>query len=99
MITSTPKDDQLLWSTSVAMAVENSLRKMGKYEFKHILEILKTNYNVSLPDCYEQPAILKKALEDTFGNAYQSIVSSIEENLNGLALIDPVRNFLATMKK
>lgn len=99
MTTLTPKDDQLLWRTSVAMAIENSLRKMGKYEFKHILEILKTNYNVSLLDCYEQPAILKKVLEDTFGNAYRGIVSSIEENLNGLALIDPVRNFLTAMKK
>lgn len=94
-----PNDEHLLWRTHVAMAIESSLRKIGKYEFRLVLDTLKANYNASLSDCYENPDILKKTLKDTFGNSYETIVSSIEENLNGLALVDPVRNFLTTMKK
>lgn len=91
-------EEKLLWRTQVSISVENTLREIGKFEFKKILDLLKENHNASLFDCYDNPELLKNTLKDLFGNSSESIIATIEENLDGLALLDPVKEFIATMK-
>lgn len=93
-----PTEERLLWKTQVSISIENTLREIGKFEFKKVLDILKENYNVSLSDCYDNPKFLKQALKDLFGNSYGSIIATIEQNLDGLVLMEPVHEFLTVMK-
>ena len=91
-------EEKSLWKTQVSITVENTLRNIGKFEFKKILDVLKESHNASLFDCYDNPELLKKTLKDLFGNSYESIIATIEENLDGLVLLEPVKEFLTTMK-
>ncbi|MEX0657041.1 MAG: hypothetical protein WD154_05805 [Nitrosopumilaceae archaeon] len=91
-------EEKSLWKTQVSISVENTLREIGKFEFKKILYMLKENYNVSLCDCYDNPEFLKKTLKDLFGNSYESIIATIEKNLDGLVLMEPVNEFITIMK-
>ncbi|MBM3910077.1 MAG: hypothetical protein FJ356_00310 [Thaumarchaeota archaeon] len=93
-----PTEEKLLWKTQVSISVENTLREIGKFEFKKILDMLKENYNVSLSDCYDNPEFLKKILKDLFGNSYESIIAILEKNLDGLVLLEPIKEFLTIMK-
>lgn len=93
-----PTEEKLLWKTQVSISVENTLREIGKFEFRKILDMLKENYNVSLSDCYDNPEFLKKILKDLFGNSYESIIATLEKNLDGLVLLEPIKEFLTVMK-
>ena len=93
-----PTEEKLLWKTQVSISVENTLREIGKFEFRKVLDMLKENYNVSLSDCYDNPEFLKKILKDLFGNSYESIIATLEKNLDGLVLMEPVKEFLTIMK-
>jgi hypothetical protein len=93
-----PTEEKLLWKTQVSISVESTLREIGKFEFRKILDMLKENYNVSLSDCYDNPEFLKKILKDLFGNSYGSIIATLEKNLDGLVLLEPVNEFLTIMK-
>lgn len=97
-MTMSPTEEKLLWKTQVSISVENTLREIGKFEFRKVLDILKENYNVSLSDCYDNPKFLKQTLKDLFGNSYESIIATIERNLDGLVLMEPVNEFLTVMK-
>jgi len=97
-MTMSPTEEKLLWKTQVSISVENTLREIGKFEFKKILDMLKENYNVSLSDCYDNPEFLKKILKDLFGNSYESIIAILEKNLDGLVLLEPIKEFLTIMK-
>ena len=91
-------EEKLLWKTQVSISVENTLREIGKFEFRKVLYMLKENYNASLSDCYDNPQFLKQTLKDLFGNSYNSIIATIEKNLDGLVLMEPVKEFLTIMK-
>ena len=93
-----PTEEKLLWKTQVSISVESTLREIGKFEFRKILDMLKKNYNVTLSDCYDNPEFLKKILKDLFGNSYESIIATLEKNLDGLVLMEPVNEFLTIMK-
>jgi len=93
-----PTEEKLLWKTQVSISVESTLREIGKFEFRKILDMLKENYNVTLSDCYDNPEFLKKILKDLFGNSYESIIATLEKNLDGLVLMEPVNEFLTIMK-
>lgn len=93
-----PTEEKLLWKTQVSISVENTLREIGKFEFRKVLGMLKENYNVSISDCYDNPQFLKQTLKDLFGNSYESIIATIEQNLDGLVLMKPVNEFLTILK-
>ena len=93
-----PSEEKSLWKTQVSISVENTLREIGKFEFRKVLYTLKENYNVSLSECYDNPQFLKQTLKDIFGNSYGSIIATIEQNLDGLVLMKPVNEFLTIMK-
>ena len=93
-----PTEEKLLWKTQVSISIENTLREIGKFEFRKVLDTLKENYNVSLSDCYDNPKFLKQTLKDLFGNSYNSIIATIEKNLDGIVLMEPVKEFLTIMK-
>ena len=93
-----PTEEKLLWKTQVSISIENTLREIGKFEFRKVLDTLKENYNVSLSECYNNPKFLKQTLKDLFGNSYGSIIATIEKNLDGIVLMEPVKEFLTIMK-
>ncbi len=91
-------EEKLLWKTQVLISVEKTLREIGKYEFKKIVDTLQENYHVSPSDCYDNPEPLKKILQDLFGNSYRSIIATLEKNLDGLVVMKPVNDFLTVLK-
>lgn len=91
-------EEKSLWKTQVSISIEKTLREIGKFEFKKVLDILQENYNASLSDCYENPEFLKKTLKDLFGSSYVGIIATLEKNLDGLIIVEPIKEFLTIMK-
>lgn len=91
-------EDKMLWKIQVSLAIENALRELGKFELRKVIDTLQENYNISIPDCYDNPMILKNTLQRLFGNSYLTVVSLIEKHLDDLTVLEPVKEFLSVMK-
>ncbi|MBM2852320.1 MAG: hypothetical protein HW420_867 [Candidatus Nitrosotenuis sp.] len=65
----------------LALAVENTLLKIGKPEYEKVISKLESDYNCYIPDCHENPEFLKRVLQDIYGNAYDDIINEIRTEL------------------
>jgi hypothetical protein len=82
-----------------AMAIEKTLLEMGKPVYEKVANDIHKKYYCYLPDCYEHPEYLKEVLKDLYGNAYEIIVSSIEEQLSEFAYKKKMDLFLTVLLK
>ena len=69
----------------LALAVENTLLKMGKPEYEKVISKLENDYNCYIPDCHENPEFLKRVIQDIYGNAYDDIINEIRTELGEFA--------------
>jgi len=82
-----------------ALAIEKTLVDMGKPVYEKVVNRIYKKYQSYIPDCYEHPEYLKEVLKDLYGNAYDVIVSSIEEQLNEFAYKKKMETFLTVLLK
>jgi hypothetical protein len=82
-----------------ALAIEKSLLDVGKPVYEKVTNSIYKKYQSYIPDCYEHPEYLKKVLKDLYGNAYNVIVSSIEEQLSEFAYKKKMETFLTVLLK
>lgn len=79
----------------VCLAMEQTLIKMGGITLLDKLsDILFKEYQTYMPDCYEQPEYLNKALKKLFGISHSIIVQSIRKELADFADKEPISDFL-----
>jgi hypothetical protein len=83
----------------VGLAIEQSLREMGKTEYANFIQSLYEEYRCYVPDCYDHPEYLNKILRDRFGIAHAEVVESIKKRLEEFALQKPIENFLTKITR
>jgi len=81
----------------VAFAIEKALLNMGEPVYQKVAKVLKDDYNCFIPDCYENPEYLNRALVDLFGNAHVAIIDSIKSDLHEFSSQGPVRQFILAL--
>jgi uncharacterized protein with HEPN domain len=74
-------EDNQLRKKQVSQAIEKTLLELGEYMRDVVSEKLKKDYNCQFSDCLENPAYLKKILQDYFGDAYEIILDLIKSKL------------------
>ncbi len=82
-----------------ALAIETSLLDVGQPVYERVANSIYKKYQSYIPDCYEHPEYLKEVLKDLYGNAYNVIVSSIEEQLSEFAYKKKMEAFLTVLLK
>jgi len=82
-----------------ALAIEKTLLDMGRPVYEKVVKSMYKKYQSYIPDCYEHPEYLKEVLKDLYGNAYNVIVSSIEEQLYEFSYKKQMGTFLTILLK
>ena len=82
----------------VAVAVEHALITMGSLEFRTVQARLKEDYGITIEESLDNPECLKNILCDLFGNAYQDILDTIYQVIDGAKDEEIVKGFLHVMR-
>jgi hypothetical protein len=61
------------------------------------MSLLQKDYNSTLEDCYENPEYLKQILKDLFGESYEDILSSLNENMKEISTQEDIKDFLQVL--
>ncbi|VVC05815.1 Uncharacterised protein [uncultured archaeon] len=83
----------------VTLVIERNLLDVSKPLYDKVIKVLKEEYNCYLPDCYEHPEYLTEILKRLYGNAYHTIVVSINKQLEEFTYNQPIANFLEVICK
>lgn len=83
----------------VTLVIERNLLDVSEPLYEKVVTILKKEYNCYLPDCYEHPEYLTEILKRLYGNAYHTIVVSINKQLEEFTYNKPISKFLEVICK
>ena len=72
---------------------------MGKPEYETVAYVLYEKYQCHIPDCYEKPEYLKEVLKELYGESYNVIINSIEQNLKEVISDKRTEIFLQVLLK
>lgn len=78
----------------VSLVIEKSLLEIGKPLYDNVVTYLEKEHDCFIPDCYEHPEYLVEVLKKLYGNAYRTIVKSINEQLEEFSYSRPITRFL-----
>ena len=83
--------------TMVMLALKNTLLELGIEEYDKVTDLLQSEHNCTLEDCYENPEYLKNVLKKLFGDSYRDIVNSLSENMKSILSQQSVKEFLEVL--
>ena len=83
----------------VTVTIELALLKIGNECLENVTETLKTDYNCSISDCYENPEYLDRILKDHYGKASKVVINYINNALREFAQVEEISNFLKVVCK
>ncbi len=89
--------EDLMKKTMVTLALKNTLLELGVQEYDKVMSLLQKDYNSTLEDCYENPEFLKQILKDLFGDSYEDILSSLNENMKDISTQKDIKDFLQVL--
>ena len=89
-------EDQMK-KTMVTLALKNTLLELGVQEYDKVMSLLQKDYNATLEDCYENPEYLKQILKDLFGDSYEDILNSLNENMKDISTQKEIKDFLQVL--
>lgn len=89
--------EELMKKTMVTLALKNTLLELGVQEYDKVMSLLQKDYNSTLEDCYENPEYLRQILQDLFGDSYQDILSSLNENMKEISSQKEIKDFLQVL--
>ena len=93
------EDKKKINTALVSVVIEKALLNVGKATHDKVIEILYKEYHCYIPDCYDHPEYLHEVLQNFFGNASNSIIQSIKEDLEEYEGNEQVRRFLEVISK
>ncbi|TLX91579.1 MAG: hypothetical protein E6K93_05230 [Thaumarchaeota archaeon] len=83
---------------ALVFCVEAVLMRRGSTNYHLITAKLNANYNCTIMDCYENPEALRNVLKDVYKEDYNSIINEIKIQLDELANVREIANFLKLMQ-
>jgi len=95
---SPPKDElENMQKTMITLALKNTLLELGHDELDKVLTMLQKDHNMTLDDCYDEPDILKRILQDLFGKSYGDILHSLKKNMTVISSHTSTKNFISNL--
>ncbi|MFM8658714.1 MAG: hypothetical protein ACKOCQ_02100 [Candidatus Nitrosotenuis sp.] len=83
----------------LAFSIEIALLRMGKPQYEKVVSKLEKEYQTYLPDCDKNPEVLKRVLQDIFGDSYDDILSEIKTELGEASEKKYYSDFLNVLAK
>jgi hypothetical protein len=90
----TSQNQEQIGKALATLAIEKALLDVSRPTYDKVLQMLYSKYHCYLPDCYDHPEYLSKALKTLFGNAGETIVESIRIQLEEFVYKKPIARFL-----
>jgi hypothetical protein len=79
--------------------IESTLLKIGKPVYDKVVGDLYEKYHCYLPECYEHPEYLNEILKESYGNAHDVIIQSINKQLEEFSYQKPIKRFLEVINQ
>lgn len=73
--------------------------RMGIPQYEKVTSKLEKQYKMYLPDCDKNPEVLKRVLQDVFGDAYDDILEEIRVELGEVTTKKYYSDFLTILAK
>ncbi len=81
----------------VTLAIEKTLLDIGKPVYEKVADSLYKKYHCYIPDCFEKPEYLKAVLKELYGESYNEIINSIEQELKEVIENKKIEKFLQVL--
>ena len=78
----------------VVLAIEKALFEVGKPTYNEVVAKIHKDYYCYLPDCYENPEYLSRALKELYGQSHLAIIESIKKHLGEMSTQEGIANFI-----
>lgn len=85
--------------TSVALSIEVVLIQTGTEKYRQVTKFIEEKFNADFLMCFDNPQYLRSALQQVYGNSFESIIEQIIIEINDLANNDDVKIFLEKLQK
>lgn len=72
--------------------------RRGNTSYNWIVTKLSSQYDCELRDCYKHPEYLRAVLKEVHGNDYNDIVNDLKLELDELANVPEIANFLKVLE-
>jgi hypothetical protein len=83
----------------LAFCIEIVLLRMGMPQYEKVVSKLEKEYQTYLPECDKNPLVLKRVLQDIFGDAYDDILKEIRTEIGEIVSKKYYTDFLTAMAK
>lgn len=78
-------------------AIEKTLLDIGKPVYDKVVDRLNKKYSCYMPDCFEKPEYLKAVLKELYGESYDEIIRTIQQELDEFAYKKRIEEFLQVL--
>jgi hypothetical protein len=79
------------------LAIEKTLLDIGKPVYDTVTNRLSKKYHCYISDCFEKPEYLKAVLKELYGESYNEIITSIEQELKEVIENKKIKVFLRVL--
>jgi hypothetical protein len=79
------------------LAIEKTLLGIGKPVYDTVTNRLYEKYHCYTSDCFKKPEYLKAVLKELYGDSYDEIVNSIQEELKEVTYDKKIEMFLQVL--
>ena len=81
----------------VTLAIEKTLLDIGKPVYDTVTNRLYKKFHCYISDCFEKPEYLKAVLKERYGESYNEIINSIQQQLDEFAYKKRIKAFLQVL--
>ena len=77
--------------------LQETLPRFGIFTLERICKKLFDDHHCYLPDCYDNPILLRKAIQDIFGASSHDVIASIQYSLREFSTQPGITEFLKNL--
>lgn len=86
-----------MYKEMVTVIIEKTLLDISLSVYESVVSSLKSKYNRTISDCYENPQYLKQVLMEYFGNSSNVVIDNITHELQKTIKNEYITKFLTVL--
>jgi len=86
-----------MYREMVTVIIEKTLLDISLSVYESVISSLKSKYNCTISDCYENPQYLKQVLMEYFGNSSNVVIDNITHELQKTIKNESIAKFLTVL--